>query len=670
MKTMKKIISAILFSVVLFTSCMDDFLDTESPSVQSSENVYTTEAMTESALMGIYSTLPGSFSSTMTIWQGVTDIECMQKFTASGYSASSGNVAPANYYDNANNDRTRWNNLFNTSELATLAVEGIRNSPLLETKPKKMKAYLGEALTLRAMANFELVRLWGDFPFREVSSNSDLSNVYIDKVDKDIILASIVEDLQEAEKYLPWMGNDGYNVERITKGFAKGFLARVALYAGGWSLRDGNKFSSENVEKHPTITEMNGYYIGRIKNWKDYYAIAEQQCAEIIGSSENPHKLDPDFENVWKTVCGLSYNSSNENLFEIGHGVGDTGDVGATTGYSVAAGTKYGGRSLGGNYMTHQAYYFYSFSKEDKRRDVTCVWRSYSADNKEVMSNDIMDVRNGKWRIFWMSNQYLTLFKTAESRIATGINWIMMRYPDVLLMYAEARNELYGADTQNPDAGISARGALERVRERAFGNSSTQIKEYDADFFKAIANERAWEFGGEGIRKQDLVRWGLLSEKIEAMKEGLCLMIDQKQSVTIFDKVYQPSDFSTTVYYKYKDNEFIDESSINYYGDLGYNPGSDYISMDWFPVDYAKKENSSNTKYRDTPLAIITTATGVNANYDYSGLLGKMQYGNEISALLPQYSMGNKVCNYRHYFAIYYEDIYRAKNAFKNSYGF
>ncbi len=666
---MKKIISITLLSAVLLSSCMDDFLSTESPSVQSSENVFTTLAMTESALMGVYSSLPGAFSSTMTVWQGITDIECMQKFTASGYSASSGNTAPANYYSNANNYNTRWNNFFSYAELATLAVEGIRNSPLLETNPTKMKPYLGEALVLRSMANFELVRLYGDFPYRDASSNSDLSNVYTAKVDKDSILSAIVRDMQEAVNYLPWLGNDGYNVERITKGYAKGFLARVALYAGGWTIRNRNLFPSEGVEAHPDFEEMNGYFVGRRKDWKDFFAIADQQCAEVIGDSENPHQLDPDFENVWKTVCRLDYNPYHENMFEIGHGVGNSGDVGATTGYSVAANTKYGSRSLGGNYMTHQAYYFYSFGRNDKRRDVTCVWRSYSSDNKEIMSNDIMDVRNGKWRIFWMSDQYLTLFKTATTRISTGINWIMMRYPDILLMYAEARNELYGPDTQNEVARITARAALEKVRERAFGAGSAEVTNYDPDFFNAIVNERAWEFGGEGIRKQDLIRWGLLYEKIEAMKEALCLMIDYKKPVTIFDKVYQPSDFPTTVYYKYKDNEFIDEASIDYYGGIT-NPGSGYESISWFPEEFVKKENSSNTKYRDTPVSIIVSATGLNASYNYSGLTGKMQYGSEIQDLLKQHSLGNGMCNYRHVYAIFYEDVYRSKGAFENSYGF
>ena len=70
------------------------------------------------------------------------------------------------------------------------------------------------------------------------------------------------------------------------------------------------------MEHHPTIPEMNGYFVGRPKNWKDYYELAAKQCAEILGATDNPHELDPSYENIWSTVNHLEYNKYNENLFE------------------------------------------------------------------------------------------------------------------------------------------------------------------------------------------------------------------------------------------------------------------------------------------------------------------------------------------------------------------
>ena len=67
-----------------------------------------------------------------------------------------------------------------------------------------------------------------------------------------------------------------------------------------------------------------------------------------------------------------------------------------------------------------------------------------------------------------MTDNYMKVrFPKANSRIATGINWILMRYSDIYLMFAEAQNVLTGPDAVSPIAGMSPRQALEKVRERA-----------------------------------------------------------------------------------------------------------------------------------------------------------------------------------------------------------
>ena len=652
----------------LLAGCMDDFLSTSSATTVSVDEAYESLVMTEAAIQGVYSSLPGAFASSMTIWQGNTDIEITQNFSESGYNDVSGNIAPANYYDNANNNNTHWRDIYDSLESAKTAVYGIRNSSLLDTDPDDMLPFLGEALTLRALVAYHLVCLYGDIPYDEDPSESDLSNVNIGKVDKDSILTWLVRDLQEAQEYLPWLGEDSdRGVERVTKGFAKGLMARIALYAGGWLLHDSNTFPDSDHEMHATIEAINGYYVGRRRDWEDYYAIASTQCAEILGSADNPHQLDPDFEDIWSTVTGKGYNSYNENLFEIGHGVGSTGDVGATTGYYVAGGSQYSTRSLGGMYMGHHAYYFYSFTPTDTRRDVTCCWQYYTSDNVETLDNDIFAVNCGKWRIYWMCDTYLTLFSAASSRISTGINWILMRYSDIYLMFAEAEYGLYGnADLSNETAGMTPRQALEAVRTRAFGSGSEEITNYADDFLEAIMNERAWEFGGECIRKDDLVRWGNLNDKIDDMKKAFCLMADLTQPITFFDKTYDPEDFPTTVYYEMESNgEYIDLSTVNFFAD---DDASGTYSTRWFPYTYGRR--GSHTEYLDDPAMVLTACTGINASYDYSDFLSTLTYGSEIAELLADREMGNGTCNHRHVFAIYYEDIYKANYAYTNAYGY
>ncbi len=96
---------------------------------------------------------------------------------------------------------------------------------------------------------------------------------------------------------------------------------------------------------------MNGYFVGRPKNWKDYYELAAKQCAEILGATDNPHELDPSYENIWSTVNHLEYNKYNENLFEVAFGEGQNGDVGATMGYNLNRGVFNTTQGMGGQDM-------------------------------------------------------------------------------------------------------------------------------------------------------------------------------------------------------------------------------------------------------------------------------------------------------------------------------
>jgi hypothetical protein len=672
---MKKIfLSLSIISLLGLASCKK-FLETSSPSSLSPETVYSSSSMAKAAVMGLYGKMTDTYIYGQKLsvnWQGVSDIESNRAFSETAYNSNNNDEGAGNFYGSIYNTTTRWANLYDFAEIATATVEGIRQSPILEGSAAQMKPLLGEALVLRALAYFELVRYWGDVPFKREASKSDLSNVYLGRSDKDTVYHYIVKDLQEAAEYLPWMGsNTEYgSAERITKGFAKGLLARVALFAGGWSLRDGNAFPNSTAEHHPTIPELNGFFVGRPQNWKEYYQIAADACAEMIGSTDNPHKLDPSYQNIWESVCRQLPNSANENLFEVAFGMGNNGDIGSLMGYSVAGNTKYGTRGFGGSYVTSTAYYFYSFDKEDKRRDVTLTWLNYTSENKEALGVDPFNVNFAKWRIYWTSDAYLARHKTANSRIATGINWILMRYADVYLMYAEAMNALEGPDAVNDKAGISGRQALEKVRERAFGGGSAKITGYDADFFKAIVNERAWELGGESIRKQDLIRWGLLYDKIEDMKKALVLMFDNKLPVTIFDKTYQPTDFPQTVYYKFKNAEYIDPASINYYGDLPANPGTPYLSVKWFPQAAQKPTSGTNVNYKTWPVRVLVAATGLYPSYDYSAFLGNLTNGAEIQSELALKDMGNGKVYYRYPYAVFYEDIYESKGHIKNTYGY
>jgi hypothetical protein len=105
-----------------------------------------------------------------------------------------------------------------------------------------------------------------------------------------------------------------------------------------------------------------------------------------------------------------------------------------------------------------------------------------------------------------------------------GYNWIVIRFSDVLLMYAEAVNEL----NNGPDA--TAIAAYEEVRRRAFRGNAALIgttPTTKTGFFDAIVDERFREFGHEGIRKYDLIRWNLLTAKLAETRTRLVQLRDR-----------------------------------------------------------------------------------------------------------------------------------------------
>lgn len=557
---MKKIIYITIAACSFVFSSCNDFLETESPSKMTDETVYSSTYYAESAVLGIYDRIADAQMYAQRIslnWSTNNDIEFVGADETS-YNQNS-NRGVSNYYATSGNSVLLWTRIYQMIERANLVIVGLQNSPLMSgttSEQAAFKSLLAEAKAMRAMGYFELVKHWGDIPFKTEPTKNDLSNVYLPKTDRDSIYDFIIEDLTEAQKDLPWVGNSAGSVsysnsERITKGFVKGLIARVALARGGYSLRD-----------------KAGYPMERGANWEKYYEIAREQCKEVM--DQGIYTLKSNYETIWTDVCALNPDGVNgENLYEVALGLGQSGEIGYSIGVRFYTNTKYG-YGNNSNVVNTSAYYYYSFDQKDTRRDATIATASYgnsSGDLKEVFQSNPLSYNFAKWDQRWMSKNatWLSYNKGANNKWGYGVNWIVMRYADILLMYAEAENELNG-----PTA--SAKDALKQVRARAFNgvaNSTAEVTDYvdnltsQQQFFNAIVNERAWEFGGEAIRKFDLIRWNLLSKKIQDQRDAFAEMINGG-TVKIFDKSYD--NLPQAIYYRYKDDkENIDKANINYY---------------------------------------------------------------------------------------------------------
>lgn len=570
---MKKILSIITLSAsILAMSSCSDFLDQKSPSEQTDETVWNSVYYTGTRVNKLYGALgqDRTYSQDLSIvWNMNSDCELVDGLGTDAYNSSSerGNM---NYNQSPGWTKIGdvWTALYGIIEDANLNVAGIRGSSLISaggSDQKAMERYLGESLALRAMIYFDLVKLFGDVPFKTEPTLSDLSNAYQAKTDRDEIMDAIMTDLEEAVEYLPWADEvSGYTTEHITKGYVHGLIAQIALTRAGYAIRE----SAKNGYETASYSDAN-YPTQRpdASVRKALYEKALGHLSAIITSGK--HSLNPSFENLWYLINQLTLDQSyHENLFEIPLGLNLNSELGYTVGVRLSGvTTKYGyGNSTGKMKVT--APLLYSYDDNDQRRDITCsnmqIAQDGSLTKESVLGNAPFGIYVGKWDPRKMNDTWLSQNLAATAKHCTGINPVKMRYANVLLYYSEVMNELAGPDgNYSGDAGMTARQALALVHKRAFDSEhQSQADAYIAAipgnkeaFFNAIVDENAWEFAGEGFRKWDLIRWNLLAQKIMEFKE--------KYLSQLADGTYQEK-----LYFNYKDasKTELDYSSITWHG--------------------------------------------------------------------------------------------------------
>ncbi|MDY6028475.1 MAG: RagB/SusD family nutrient uptake outer membrane protein [Prevotella sp.] len=584
---MKKIISAacIAMGVISMSSC-SDFLDQKSPSELETTDVYNSTYYTELRVNKIYGglTQDRTYSQDLAIvWNLNSDIELVDGLgdDATNTTSERGNM---NY--NASPAWSKisgvWDAIYGVIEDANDVVAGVRNSNLLTngstSEQQAMKRYLGEALTLRAMCYLDLVRFFGDVPFKTEPSKSDLSNAYLSKTDRDEILDQLLVDLEEAVEMLPWADEvGGYTTERITKGYAHGLLAQIAMTRAGYAIREKAKEGYETAS-YSDATYPTQRPAADVRT--DLYARALKHLSAIINNGT--HQLNPSFENQWYLINQLQLDKTyHENLFEIPMGRNVTGELGYTVGVRMnGVTTEYGyGNSSGKLKLT--APLLYSYDKNDLRRDITIAAFEIKQDGKNTIESLLGNAPFGlycaKWDCRKMSNEWLQENLKATAKHMTGVNPVKMRYSLVLLYYAECLNELAGPEgSYQGDAGITALQALALVHNRAFSEASiannymNNVPRTKEGFFEALVQENAWEFAGEGYRKWDLIRWNLLVDRINAFKQTY---LNDLQSGKYPDKLY----------FNYSDAEQtkIDMNSVTWYS-LPSNPDDYAGSVDGF----------------------------------------------------------------------------------------
>jgi hypothetical protein len=201
-----------------------------------------------------------------------------------------------------------FNQLFQGIEFANNVIDNIPQMSLYTTgsdqDKKKLQRMHGEALAIRAQLYFEAIRNWGDLPAHfTAAANVAKETPFPKRTDRDTLYKRILDDLKTAEGLVPWR-NELSSIgdpmdERITKGTIKGLRARIALFRGGFSLRQQN---------------------GRMERRDDYltfYQIAREEALAIMNSGQ--HTLNPSYKALWKEQVGnrVASDPNGELMFQV-----------------------------------------------------------------------------------------------------------------------------------------------------------------------------------------------------------------------------------------------------------------------------------------------------------------------------------------------------------------
>lgn len=462
----------IIAAVACLSSC--DFFDVDTSGFVSPEESYTDEDRAYMALVGVYAPL-SDVSFYGRDWFYAFNLQDDLSYYDRNYTRQELFLNNYTYTNSTLNNL--WSNLYVGIDRANSFLEYIQSAQIDE---ELISTYTGEVRFLRAYYYFILTSLWGDVPMRLQSTrDSDFSALQLPATPSAEIFDFIVKEM-EYSVGLVSDADDLYGPGRISKSAVEGILARVYLKMGGFPLNMG----------------------------KGAYEKAAFWARKVWES--NLHSLNPDYKSVFINLCEDIYDLSyRESIWEIefkgnnqdGHKTG--GCVGSYNGIYNNQTDSYG---FGYGYVSCTLKLFDLYEDGDVRKDwniCTYYYRNGEKLNRNLANNQYVYCNAGKFR-----REYeLTGNKDKDY---TPINFPALRYSDVLLMIAEAENESYGPTDL-------AYECINEVRHRA-NPEYADVSGLDQESFRQmIRDERGRELCFEGLRRLDLVRWGIY---VEEMTEG------------------------------------------------------------------------------------------------------------------------------------------------------
>ena len=438
---MRNIYVACVLVFLSFTGCKKDFIERTPQSTVSVDILYKTDKDFQDAVIGCYTPLQAQYQ----VYWVFGDLRADD--SRHEVLANLSRVAVDVF--TVNNDeillRDTWRNYYQVISRANELLMKIEPIDVVVVRNKER--HKAEAKFLRALAYFDLVRIFGDVPMittpLTVEESYKTGRQKVDQIYEEVI----IKDLIAAEAALP-ASYSGIDVGRASKGAAKALLGKVYL-----TRKDFVKAEQKLKE----VTTM-GYAL--LDNYKD-----------LFDYSKNEHHKEYIFDIEYEEGIGEGTSITNAFLPQF-----------------TPIADIYGVKGTLGDNNAPPPHLFNLFEPGDVRRNIT------------VVQGGAFD-RNGNFvKLPPQSQQSFTLkyMTPVPSGGDSKANWKVIRYADVLLMYAEALNE--NSKT------AEARTYLNMIRTRAKVGTYSNLSQ--AETREKIYLERRLELSSEGQRWFDLVRTG------------------------------------------------------------------------------------------------------------------------------------------------------------------
>lgn len=461
---MRKYILLLLLSGIIFSGCKKGFLDEVATNQVASESYFNNYAEANTVLTGVYRQLQVAFEQDMIVGWGIgsTDEVSTPTFGNARRLMHVYNIQP-------NNEIVLhlWRQNYVGIYRANQVIDRVGAMTADKISSTDQKRLIGEARFLRALYYFQLTKMFGDVPLTvsEIKKESDIPTTRSPVAD---VYKVVIEDLQYAKANCRTSLVSG----EATQGAATALLGRVYLQMTGWPLNDASKFQAAATELKAVLDNTTQY--GLTPVYADLFSYTKELNADVMKEIIFTIKFD-------------------------GPGLGVGGQMGSYMGPS-------GADNVGGAFNTQYANVNRA-SYYDTTKDVRFFQNIGYINPANGVKKTSANWNTGKW----LKPQAWQGGIVPSFGYDSPLDFALIRYADVMLMYAEALNAINNGPTQ------PALDMLNQVNLRSKKTGSVGLPLYTlamgmtrATFLDAIMKERYRELCFEGLRKDDLIRTGTI----------------------------------------------------------------------------------------------------------------------------------------------------------------